>query len=294
MTDGPAVGIPSQQGDARPDPADLAFTGDHSLDPISTETLRLRARWRTASLASGWRFPSDWALPEVDSVCATVIRDGVNDKVLSGLGRARAASGAGLEETLGDLAALHAVLDAPESSDGFIAPDPYATPSRQVWVTALAWAEVALDQYTNTEVIDPLTGLPTSSYLRTRLAEVYRQADRDDRAVSDDHLLMVVGADLSGLAGWNRLTAMIVVADVLRSVFDGGESVAVLGSSAIGVLTARDEDLAHRAVAVRREMNERARIDGTLQNLGQLRIRAVRLKPTYAEACAQLSQLGRS
>ncbi|NBH05920.1 GGDEF domain-containing protein, partial [Amycolatopsis sp. SID8362] len=36
----------------------------------------LRARWRTASLAAGWRFPSDWALPEVDAVCAAVMAKG--------------------------------------------------------------------------------------------------------------------------------------------------------------------------------------------------------------------------
>src|SRR2546423_5146856 len=33
----------------------------------------LRARWRTASLANGWRFPSDWPVPEVDAVCASLV-----------------------------------------------------------------------------------------------------------------------------------------------------------------------------------------------------------------------------
>lgn len=292
MTDGPAVGIPSQPDDERSDFARIL--ADPTFDTLGMESRRLRARWRTASLASGWRFPSDWAVPEVDSVCAAVITDGVTDKALAGLGRARAAAGAGLEETLVDLAALHAVLAAPNAVDGFLAPDIDAMPSRLVRVTALAWADVALDQLTNTEVNDPLTGLPTAAYLRTRLAEVYRRAAREGRPVTEDSLLLTVSVDLSVLVGWPRLTAMIVVADVLRSVFDGGESIAVLGPSTVAVLAGREADAAARAVMVRREVNERLRLDEQLQGLGYPRIRVVRLKPSYAETCTLLGQIGRA
>src|SRR5690606_1807092 len=70
----------------------------------------IRHRWRAASLTCGWRFPDDWAVPEVDLVCAAVARrGGVDDAApaLVALAHARAAAGTGLEETLGDLAALH-------------------------------------------------------------------------------------------------------------------------------------------------------------------------------------------
>ncbi|WP_372666775.1 hypothetical protein [Amycolatopsis kentuckyensis] len=72
---------------------------------------RLRGRWRLASTTSGWRFPSDWAVPEVDTVCSSALFRGDLTAALTVLGRARARTGAGLDETLYDVAALHTVLD---------------------------------------------------------------------------------------------------------------------------------------------------------------------------------------
>lgn len=245
------------------------------------------------SLAYGWRFPSDWALPEVDAVCAAVVTDGPTDAALSGLGRARAAAGAGLDETLSDLAALHAVLANRDAVDGFIAPDVDATPARQLRVTAIAWADVALDQLSNTEVTDPLTGLPSGAYLRTRLAEVYRGAERAERPVTEEHVLLVVSMELSQLSGWSRLTVMILVADVLRSVFNGAETVATLGPSTIAVLTRRDTDVSSRAVALRRRLNDQLLGDPQLGGAGLPSIKVVRLLPTFAETCVLLAGLGR-
>jgi GGDEF domain-containing protein len=265
------------------------------------KTLRaLRARWRTASLASGWRFPSDWGLPEVDAVCAAVIKNGrvvsadIAETALAGLGRARAAAGAGLAETLADLAALHAVLADPDSVDGFIAPDVDVTPSRLLRVTALAWADVATDQLVHTEVTEPLTGLPTAAYLRTRLSEVYRQARRDERPAVEGYTLLVVAMDFSSVAGWPRLTGMILVADALRSVFDGGESVASLGPSVAGALVPKNVRLASMGVALRRALNERLSVDAQLRDTGRPRISAVRLPATYDQACGLLAGLARS
>ncbi|MGH3433009.1 MAG: GGDEF domain-containing protein [Thermocrispum sp.] len=260
---------------------------------LGAESRVLRARWRTASIACGWRFPSDWALPEVDAVCAALVTEGPTDSALSGLGRARAAAGAGLDETLSDLAALHAVLAEPDVADGFVAPDVDATPSRLLRVTAMAWAEVAVDQLANTEVTDPLTGLPTAAYLRTRLAEVYRAAGKFRRPVTEHHVLLVVSMDLRELTGWPRLTVMILAADALREVFDGGETVACVGPSTLAVLTERDDDLPSRAVALRRVVNAQLLADRQLHGVSVPGIRLVRLQPTFAESCAQLSALAR-
>ncbi|MFD9891205.1 GGDEF domain-containing protein [Amycolatopsis sp. NPDC059027] len=268
-------------------------------------TLRaLRARWRTASLASGWRFPSDWGLPEVDAVCAAVVRQGkpavgseAAERALAGLGRARAAAGAGLAETLTDLAALHAVLAGsadPAVVDGFVAPDVDATPARLLRLTALAWADVATDQLVHTEVTDPLTGLPTAAYLRTRLAEVYRRAEREERAVAEDFVLLVVELDFSTVDGWPRLTGMILAADALRTVFDGGESVASLGPSVVAALVPRDDRLASRGVALRRAVHERLSVDAQLAEVGSPRISAVRLPATHELACDVLAGLSRA
>lgn len=293
MVDGPAAGAFSDSEDARRDLVASSAPASE-FDRLDQESRTLRARWRTASLASGWRFPSDWAVPEVDAVCAAVIMGGMTEQALAGLGRARAAAGAGLAETLGDLAALHAVLADPGAVDGFVAPDIDATPARMLRVTALAWADVALDHLANTEVTDPLTGLATSSYLRTRLAEVYRGASRQGRRAAEDTLLLVVSLDLARVAGWSRLTAMILVADVLREVFDGPESIAVLGPSTVAVLADRDGGVSGRAVAVRRELNRKLVVDPQLGDAGQPKIRVVRLRPTYAETCVLLAELARS
>jgi GGDEF domain-containing protein len=276
--------------------SDLARPGEAREDrnPLSRA---LRARWRAASLASGWRFPSDWALPEVDAVCAALVRGGLTGRsaetAVAGLGRARAAAGAGLDETLKDLAALHAVLEDPGAIDGFIAPDVDATPSRLLRVTALAWADVATDQLVRTEVADPLTGLPTVAYLRTRLAEVYRQATRDGREAADEHLLLVVAMDFSLIAGWPRLTGMILVADALRAVFDGGESVASLGPSSAAALVPRNGGIASRGVLLRRELHERLSADAQLREVGRPRISVVRLPHGHPAACDLLNRLGR-
>ncbi|MEU6643768.1 GGDEF domain-containing protein [Saccharomonospora sp. NPDC046836] len=256
----------------------------------------LRAKWRTASLAAGWRFPSDWALPEVDAVCAAVVRNGGPENALSalaGLGRARAAAGAGLEETLTDLAALHAVLAVPDAKDGFVAPDVDATPARLLRVTAVAWADVAMDQLARVEASDPLTGLPTSAYLRTRLGELYRQAAREGKRLAEDHALIVVALDFSGSAGWPRLTGMILAADALRVAFDGGESLAVLGPSAVAAVSARDGGVASRAVRLRRELTQRLAVDAQLRSVGT-RLNLVRLPAEYESACELLDTLSRN
>ncbi|PXY32369.1 GGDEF domain-containing protein [Prauserella muralis] len=287
--DVPATGALSDPDGSRPDGGRRA-TPDRALRT-------LRAKWRTASLAAGWRFPRDWGLPEVDAVCAAVVRTGAADgalAALAGLGRARAAAGAGLEETLTDLAALHAVLEDQEAADGFVAPDVDATPARLLRVTAVAWADVALDQLTRAEVSDPLTGLPTGAYLRTRLAELYRQASREQRPVADGHALVVVGMDFSQAAGWSRLTGMILAADALSAAFDGGESLAVLGPSTVAAVATRDDGVATRAVRLRRELTQRLAVDAQLREVGSPTIRMVRLPGCHDEACALLDRLSRT
>lgn len=291
VVDGPAVGAFSSHGNPRPDL--VRGLDDQRPSCLGQAARTLRARWRTASLASGWRFPSDWALPEIDTVCTALITGGPTDIALSGLGRARAAAGAGLEETLADLAALHAVLAEPAHGDGFIAPDVDAMPARLLRVTAVAWADVALDQLANTEVTDPLTGLPSAAYLRTRLAEVYRRAGRARRSVTEDNVLITVALELGELTGWPRLTVMILAADVLRSVFDSGETVAVLGPSTLVVLTDRDGTVSTRAVALRRRINEQLLADPQLATVGQPTIKITRLQPTYTETCVVLAGLAR-
>jgi hypothetical protein len=188
-------------------------------------------------------------VPEVDAVCSSALRRGDLTVALADLARARAEAGAGLDETLTDLAALHAVLTNPDSAEGLIAPDPDAAPTALIRTTALAWADASCGELRKVEATENLTSLTTHAYLRTRLAEIYRQAVRTGNPVSRSHSLLAVTLDLSAVAGWTRLMAMVLVADTLRDVFDGGESIALLGPSVAVVLGDREPAFGSRSLS---------------------------------------------
>lgn len=265
----------------------------------------LRRRWRTASLACGWRFPDDWDVAEVDLVCSAVARSGLDGAgaALVALAHARAAAGTGLEETLGDLAALHGVLQVgagtsagePSHADTLDAiaeaADVDALPTRLLRIVAVAWAEVALNDVGATEVHDSLTGLPTQAYLRTRLAELYREAARDGVCVAEGHVLMVISLGFDDTAVYLRPAGMILAADVLRQVFDGGESHAVLGASTVVAVVPRSDEVARRAVRLRRDLTERFAVDPQLAEAGSARVNVVRLPSSHDDACDLLESL---
>ncbi|HWM03425.1 MAG TPA: GGDEF domain-containing protein [Actinophytocola sp.] len=254
----------------------------------------LRARWRTASIAAGWRFPSDWGLPEVDAVCSSAVHRTDLTTALMNLGRARAEAGAGLDETLTDLAALHAVLTHPDSGDGLIATDPDAAPTALIRTAALAWADASCGELRGAEATENLTSLATHAYLRTRLGEVYRQADRDGVPVATRHSLLVVTLDLDAITGWSRLMAMVLVADVLREIFDGGESIAILGPSVAVVLATRDPAFGDRALSAGWMVNERLSADPQLAECRRPCLRVEPLPETLEQARALLRRVARA
>lgn len=254
---------------------------------------QLRSQWRTASLASGWPFPNDWALAEVDVVCETALAGLDLAAALTRLSRARARAGCGLSETLQDLAALHAVLTVPSARGGLVAADPDAVPARFVKLTALAWADVLVRQLAKAEVSDGLTGLSSPAYLRARLREVFREAAATGSDARDRYVLVLVAPDLSGTTGWSRLAAMVLLADVLSSVFDGGQTLATLGPAAIGVLAERDHGLAEKVAQARWLAASRLRIDPQLRSVGAPPVWLEQLPPTHPAACLLLADLGK-
>jgi hypothetical protein len=251
----------------------------------------LRSRWRTASLAAGWPFPNDWPLAEIDVVCRAVLDDTDLPTALARLGRARAEAGAGLGETLRDLAALHAVLSVP---DGIVSPDPDATPARLLRVTALAWADVVLDQLAHTEVSDSLTGLSSPAYLRARLREVYREAAAEGIPAGRRYVLVLLSPDMSGTSGWSRLAAMVLLADALRSVYDGGQTLAAIGPTTLGVLAERDGRCAARLAELRWSAAARLSVDPQLAEIGAPPVWLEQLPSTHEAACRLLVDLARS
>ncbi|MBP2474623.1 GGDEF domain-containing protein [Crossiella equi] len=253
----------------------------------------LRSRWRTASLAAGWPFPADWALPEVDAVCRAVLDQDDVASALVRLGHRRAETGASLAETLQDLAALHAVLETEEGRDGFIAAEVDAVPARLLRVVALGWAEEMAGRVTQAEATDGLTGLATASYLRTRLREAYAESAAAGEKAEDRYALAVVAVDLSKATGWSRVVAMVLVADVLRLVFNRGETLAVAGPSVGAVLLRRDHRLPLRLATARWLVSRRLAADPDLGGSAPLRVWVEALPATHQGACELVNHLGR-
>jgi len=246
----------------------------------------LKSRWRTASLAAGWAFPGDWPLREVDDVCAAMLDTADPDEALVRLGRARAEAGAGLAETLLDLAALHAVLDGDHA---MVSPNIDALPARMLRLTASGWADVLTEEANDRGAEDPLTGLATRGYLRTRLAELYRETPTPD----DHYALVLVGLDLTRATGWSRVVAMTLLSDVLRVVFDGGETLAAVGPSVAAVLTRRDAALGRRISNLRVLAADRLAVDPHVRPTGPAKVWSEHLPATHHDVCALIAALAR-
>jgi hypothetical protein len=204
----------------------------------------LRGAWRSAALGAGWAQPQDWWCLEVDAVCEAIAerRDLIGS--FARLARARAEAGVGLGETLDDAAALYSVLNEK------------AAPAAVVRTLAEAWVEVGLEPLQLATCEDPLTGLASAAHLRTRLAEVYRDAERRGQSVHATHALVVVPTGLDGVVRWDGLRRRLALGECLRSVFSGGETLAVLGSSVVVGLVARSTLLAAMVESLRRRLGE--------------------------------------
>jgi len=221
---------------------------------------QIRDEWRRRSLATGWRMPDDWdseAVEEVLGACQNrALARGEAGLAAAGapalaaacadLGRSRARAGVGIAETIDDLAALFAALGEGEGRQW----DP---PLRLVGAIAEGWAEESVSQFAHVGCEDPLSGLATLSYLRTRLAEVYREAEQGGTSPADTHRLLVVGLPRRP-DPWRRLALPILVGRDLRAAFPGGETLSLAKPGpAIALVPARS-DLPLRYARLRRNI----------------------------------------
>jgi hypothetical protein len=210
---------------------------DAGLRPDGLRDAGLRDAWRRRSLAGGWLTPDDWHSEAVDAVLTACQADrpgpagmtpaGIGPRVpgggelavaCTGLGRSRARGGMGIAETIDDLAALFAVLEE-------------ALPVRLVCAVAEGWAEESRAQPPRDGCEDPLSGLATLPYLRTRLAEVYREAEQGGTSPADTHRLLVVRLPRRP-DPWHRMALAIGVGRDLRAAFPGGETLSMAGPHA--------------------------------------------------------------
>jgi hypothetical protein len=184
----------------------------------------------------------------------------------AGLGRSRARAGVGIAETIDDLVALFAVLagDGGESAGALaggggernvLSEGRHWDPAlRLVGAIAEGWAEESVSQFARRGCEDPLSGMATLPYLRTRLAEVYREAEQRGTSPAETHRLLVVGLPRRP-DPWRRLALPILVGRDLRAAFPGGETLALAKPGpAIALVPAR-RDLPLRYARLRRNIH---------------------------------------
>ncbi|SFS40702.1 hypothetical protein [Saccharopolyspora flava] len=224
----------------------------------------------------------------MDAVCAAVVAGDDLSDPLAELGASRAEAGVGLSGTLQDLAALHAVSG--DDTDGLVSADPDAVPSSLLRTTALGWADAVSGMAVGREVEDPLTGLNTTGYLRTRLHEVYREAHARGSTADEDFALITVMLGVS-TDGYPRMVAMVLIADALRTVFDAGETTALIRPATAAVLAPRTPQLRHRCVQARWMIENRLAADPALRDCGQIRLQEETLPGDHAAVCRLLASL---
>jgi len=257
----------------------------------------LRERWFACSCALGWT-AAEWPDPAVDVVCDVVTarhedreaRDRAVERALAHWAGARAGAGVGLAETLTDLAALNTAVSGASGSGADRVVEVRAAGRgpdgvRLLRAVSLAWTDVACGDLAETAAVDPLSGLASVRYLRTRLAEVYRAARAHGRDAGADRALVVLTLDVRD---WRRVAPLTIAGEAAGVVFDAGESIAVVGRGTVVVLAPR-EGLTDRVGVLHRLVERRlAAAEGLV---GTPSVRVEPLPATHDEACALLGRL---
>ncbi|GAA2208663.1 hypothetical protein GCM10009850_041210 [Nonomuraea monospora] len=190
------------------------------------------SRWRRRSMAAGWSLAEDWWTPEVEVVVKAVCGGCDLSQACWALGSARATAGVGVSEGMNDLAALFAVTGAG------------GPPFAALRSFAAGWAEHSFAPLGELSCEDPLTGLVTAAYLRTRLAQLYRGTAKGTCLVAAEP-----SAPPEELA--ERLAAALNLATALRRAFPGDETLALLGPVRVGAVTRMDDGLPGKVARLR-------------------------------------------
>lgn len=113
-----------------------------------------------------------------------------------------------------------------------------------VRAAAEAWAEEAVRPVQRRSCEDPLTGLAGPEHLRTRLAEVYREAGRRGTDVQQEYTFVAILAEPGPVERhstdrFDQMLRRVTEGGALRRVFSGGEVIAALNSRLTVALCAR-------------------------------------------------------
>lgn len=206
------------------------------------------------------------------------------EEVCGVVGRDLARDGVDLGEALSGLRSTYTLTVGRE-------PDYQATRA-----LCVAWSDETLGYLHQVSCENPMTGLASLPHVRARLVEVQRGAERDGGTASASYAMVVV--DLPDADTWPvgrpgvphpdhfaRSLEIARVADRIRLVFGGGETIGQVGPCRLLVLATRDVRLARQVVLLRELLDEiaygaRVWIEG--------------LPGSSAGIAAQLSELARA
>ncbi|ADG73394.1 hypothetical protein Cfla_0479 [Cellulomonas flavigena DSM 20109] len=242
----------------------------------------LRERWRSESVASVWRRPSDWYHPAVDALAVAVLADADPSGAAFDLGRARGEHGVGIGEALDDLVCLY-------RSTGRAMP-----PLDAVRALNEGWSDAQADLVVSGACIDAETGLPTQQYLTVRLAEAYLDAEQEDLDPAMLHGLTVVDVAAGHVTGLVRAARSAAVGAALREAFGSGHPMATLGGGVFVVLTRTDDAIEDHVAELRADIERRcADRDVAVTVRRPVRVWVEPLPETHAEAVQRLGHLAR-
>lgn len=209
-------------------------------------------------------------------------------------GRDLAADGVPLDEVFADLEAAY-------DAAGMAEPDYEA-----VRALCQAWTEVSLRYLHGLSCDDPLSGLASLPHLRSRLDEIYREAEWRGAPISTERALVVVeayragtraddgsvglGGDHSVARRFGSALRMAEVADALRTVFSGGETVARVGVHRAVAVVRRHPDLAAQVESLRQFLRSRS---AARPDAGEQRVWIEGLPASHDSASMLLDELAR-
>lgn len=172
---------------------------------------------------------------------AEALRDGADVVPASDeVGRQLASDGVSLLEALDGLSALYRSIAGGEPA--FAA----------VRALSSSWAEASLVYLHSLSCEDPLTGLSSLAHLRSRLGELYREAELRGTSVPQTHALVVVEPlNPPGTTPFDRELRLVDVAECLRIVFCGGDVLGRVGSHRAAALVGREPNLPEQVATVR-------------------------------------------
>lgn len=176
------------------------------------------------------------------------------------VGRDLANDGTALSQVLDDLELTYRAVEAG------------VPPFRVVRALCLAWNDVSLQYLHGLSCEDPLTGLASLPHLRSRLDELQRAAERCGEYLSSGYALVVVELGAAwpappwrGTAGstaeslsarFSTVLRMGEVAEAMRTVYSGGETLARVGGHRAVALVPRDAALGASVEALRQLLTD--------------------------------------